>query len=113
MARMTYKSIVTAMIEKDSQNWIEGLLGKHDIEFRWTETEIKELKYNKYDYLYVCNVKVIFPNYKRVVLEVGGTVDDILGICHSVIWNEDGNQIVWMNQEKTREQLGIEEFKIA
>ena len=113
MARITYKSIVTAMIEKDSQNWVERLLEKNNIEFKWTETRITELEYNNHDYLYGCNVKIVLPNYKRVVLEIGGAVDDILGISHSVIWSEDRNQIIWMNQKKTREQLGIEEFKIA
>ena len=113
MARTTYKSIVVGLLETDSWEWVERLLKANGIEFKWSNPEIKEIEYHNGHYTYGCYVRITLPDYHKVTLEVGGAVDDLIGISHSVIWNENRSKILWMSQRKTREQLGIEEFKIA
>lgn len=109
---MTYKKIVEGMVRRDSIDWVEELLNEHDIKFKWVwdcgvnfEQE-KELVY--YDIL----CEVIMSDYYKVYVMVGGTIDDS-GIAHSVVWDADKKNIIWMEAKETREFLGISEFKIA
>lgn len=111
---MTYKAIVAGMLERDSRNWMEKLLAESGIKFSFVTTEIEEMTQAKYEIYYTCKVTVygtgnsILPD----VILVGGTADEYR-IYHSVVWDRKKDKILWMANDKTRNELGIEKFKIA
>lgn len=111
---MTYKAIVKGMIERKSQKWVESLLAKNHIEYKRTSVDCCELENSKKEDVIYWNtrIKIVDPDYNYIFLDVGGTADDICGICTSVIWNEE-HRIIWMHVKETRNQLNITEFKIA
>ena len=110
---MTFKSIVIGMIERDSQKWIEKLLDRFGIEYKWVTVSAGAVTLEKdtVGYVYSCKARVTLERYNYADIEVGGAVDN-MGMYHSVIWDAK-HQIIWMAVEKTREALGITEFKVA
>lgn len=109
---MTYKTIVANMVREDSRNWLKKLLGDNNIEYKWVDTDNPDLQKEGNDnILYSCEIRVYREKYRPQTVTIGGTVDDILGICHSVIWNEK-HDIIWMSREETRKSLGIDKFEI-
>lgn len=110
---MTYKAIVRNMIRHESEKWVQKLLAEYNIEHKFTTVGCIEMENDKEkDVIYWTTGIGVWVPGGYVTLEVGGTADDILGICKSVIWDEKHN-IIWMGAKETREQLGITEFKIA
>lgn len=111
---MTYKAIVKNMIEIKAGNWVEKLLKENNIEYKWTEEEVTNLENDKESntILYTCTVTITLEAYNKVVVLVGGTADDMCGICTSVIWDENHDNIIWMSVAETRNELGINEFKL-
>lgn len=111
---MTYKKIVEELIRAKANKWVEKLLEENGIDYRFTNSEVIEMENDKdRDTIYwQVRVEIIRNSYFSDWLVVGGTADDLAGICSSVIWDRNHN-IVWMSVEETRKQLGIEKFKIA
>lgn len=111
---MTYKAVVAGMLERDSSKWIDKLLKEHGIKFNFTCSEIEELTQEKDDIYYTCKTTIYGSKYSilPVSVYVGGVVNE-RGIYHSVVWKNKEHDICWMAVEKTREELGITEFKIA
>lgn len=111
---MTYKAVVAGMLERDSSKWIEKLLKEHNIVFSFAVSEIEELTQEKDDIYYTCKTTIYGSKYSiiPVLVYVGGVVNE-RGIYHSVVWKNKEHDICWMAVEKTREELGITEFKIA
>lgn len=108
---VSYKSIVSNLLMEDSKAWVSQLLKGIDIDYNWLDAKIMQLE-KEHDIdsiLYSCEIR-IWKGYPRTLL-VGGTVDDIVGICHSVIWNEK-HDIIWMSREEARKSLGIDKFEI-
>ena len=115
---MTYKAIVKEMIRREAERWICSLLDENNISYKWTSSEITDIKADKdfNGFLWEAKVDVCGIPGQRVYcipLYVGGSVDDMIGICPSVIWSADKKTIIWMSSEKTRENLGITEFRIS
>ena len=111
---MTYKKIVERMIEMSVCRWVANLLVEYDIDYKYITPEISNIeKEGNLHYQWEVEVKIALPDYRKVTVIAGGTVDDIVGICNSVIWNYDKKKILWMGAESTRKKLGIMEFKIA
>lgn len=111
---MTYKAVVAGMLERDSSKWIEKLLKEHNIVFSFAVSEIEELTQEKDDIYYTCKTTIYGTKYSIIPVSVyvGGVVNE-RGIYHSVVWKNKEHDICWMSVEKTREELGIKEFKIA
>ena len=113
---MTYKAIVKELIRNDAKAWVEKLLNENGIAFRYTLSETSELKHDKESNTILWTAKIeIKMEGQRDLLTVyaGGTADDFLGICHSVLWNKDMKKILWMANYDTRKSLGIKTFQIA
>lgn len=109
---MTYKKIVEGLVERDSRDWVEKLLCEMNIPYKYIFVDVAELekdKDNPYWIYYTCKTDVYLSDYEYKHIEVGGTVDS-MGVSHSVIWNAN-RKIIWMSVEKTRQDLGITEFK--
>lgn len=109
---MTYKKIVVKMLEKDSKAWVEELLAKNEIRCMWAELHSLENDKDIDSFLYEVDVTITDESYLQHKVRVGGTVDDITDICHSVIWDNRHN-IIWMNNPRSRENLGITSFIIG
>ena len=113
---MTYKAIVKELIRNDAKAWVEKLLKENGIAFRYTHSETTELEHDKESNSILWTAKIeIKMEGQATLLTVyaGGTADDLLGICHSVIWNSDKKKILWMSSYDTRKSLGIKAFQIA
>lgn len=109
---MTYKKIVESMLRTSAEQWVKDLMRKNLIGYRWIDSDTPHMEARKDDILYDVKITVTMFDYQKKTLFVGGCVDDYIGISNSVIWDENGH-ILWMAVEKTRESLGITEFKIA
>ncbi len=112
---MTYKAIVKMMVRTEAVAWIEKLLEKNNISYKWTDAEVVSMENDKDTdtVLYDVRVDITLPGYTKTSVYVGGTVDDICGICTSCIWDRNHKDVIWYNVEHTREYFGIKEFKIA
>ena len=109
---MTYKKILESMIRTESMNWIESLLADSSIQYRFVSGDDAVIERDDDgSFVWSCRVKVYTEDYCQYTVEAGGTVDDMLGICKSVVWDEN-HMIVWMARQGTREALGIEQFKL-
>ena len=108
---MTYKAIVTALVEKSAREWVEKLLleaGYVDCRVFADNTDITNDP--KADMM-LWNVKVfVWIGQARQEFEVGGTVDDLCGICNSVIWDNGRHRVLWLEDAQTRERFGITGF---
>lgn len=111
---MTYKAIVKNMIAEAADAWVRDLMKEAGIRFDWTSTEVAKLEDEKHSILWTAYVDVVdrADGYTHRFAEVGGTVDDMIGICCSVIFDEKHNPI-WFAVPDTRKAFGIEEFKLA
>ena len=110
----SYKKIVAHLLEMTAQSWVEQLLEKNGIEYTFTSVRETEMENDKEEGTVYWKVPIeisrkgnIFPT----VVIVGGTADDLCGICKSVIW-DDKKEIIWMTVKETREKLGIDRFVI-
>lgn len=118
---MTYKAIVKDLLEKDSKQWVKKLLVENglmdeDEERGWIcsaecENMTNEGQHISYEVKVVIVWKEGLPIHTD--LRVGGTIDDMVGLCHSVIWNDDKSDIIWMATKTARLALGITEFKLS
>ena len=115
---MTYKAIVKEMIRREAERWVCSIMDENNISYKWTSSEISDIKMDK-DYnsfLWEVKVDVCGIPGQRVYslpLYIGGSVDDMIGICCSVIWSMDKRKIIWMASEETRKDLNITEFKLS
>ena len=112
---MTYKKIVEELIRAKANKWVRELLEENGIEYRFVTVGNAEMENDKErdTIFWHVPVEVVKEDYHHVSLTVGGTADDTCGICRSVIYRGSSLNVIWMEVEETREQLGIEEFKIA
>lgn len=111
---MTYKAIVERMVERKAETWVRDLLNESGFNYDWTGAEIAPMENEKWHFSWTVNVDITSrkDGYSHRYVVVGGTVDDLVGICCSCIWDENHN-IIWMAVPETRKALGIKEFKIA
>lgn len=113
---MTYKKIVAAMVEQDARQWMEKVLSENGYDEAYVFVDDVQLENDKEKDTIYWTVKVDIRFKMDIInyhFEIGGTADDLCGICHSVIWTADKKQILWMSVKESRKQLGIESFKIA
>lgn len=109
---MTYKKCLEHLITVKSRKWIESLLAESSIQYRFVSCDDAVIeKDDDGSFLWTCRVHVHTGEYGHEVVDVGGTVDDLVGICKSVVWDVN-HMIVWMSSKGTREALGIEQFKL-
>ena len=110
---MTYKSIVKTWIETESDKYIYQLLKEQNIDFKWTDACMVEMKKEENHVLWEVKESITMNNYHHVKIFVGGTCDDFLGVCVSCLWDENHN-VIWMSRPDSRKKLGIDEqLKIA
>lgn len=116
---MTYKKIVEFEIEQDARKWVEEVISESGYEEVYGKPYVFidsiELENDKRCDIVFWTVKAdvrFESNMLRRHLEVGGTADDLCGICHSVIWDA-AHDILWMSVKSTREALGIDTFKFS
>ncbi len=122
--KMTYKKIVYKMLEDDSREWVKQLMKSQFMksvtdEHIFTSAEVVEMEDDGVDFMYIVKVTVYgdcFGLIGHKDVYVGGTVGDLFGICHSVIWDSlsmtSDNKTLWMECDSTRKLLGITEFNI-
>ena len=110
---MTYKKVLQSLIEREASKWLEEVLVEqgYKVKFCFYDT-VESENCKEYDsILWEVKCDVMFegrPCYNHYI--VGGSADDLLGICCSVIWDEDKSNILWMANEETRKDLGIIAF---
>lgn len=112
---MTYKKIVKSMVQQNAVNWFEKLMSENGFEcFVFVNDVEFENDKEKDTIFWTVKVDVYFKSDVgvRKYYEIGGTVDDLCGICCSVIW-DNNHEIIWMSVKESREALGIKELKIA
>lgn len=109
---MTFKKIVTGLVGMSADRWVRDLIreGNYD----WTT--VKSVSFDldgTFGNQYTVEIEVTKRGlpYKKTQLFVGGAVDEY-NIYNSVIWDESHN-IIWMSVERSREELGITEFKLS
>lgn len=108
---MTYKAIVTALVEKSAREWVEKLLSEAGYVDYHVFADDTDLTNDPKADTMLWTVKVWARiGQARQNFEVGGTADDICGICNSVIWDDGRHKILWMGTTSAREQLGITGF---
>ncbi len=111
---MTYKKIVAHLLEMTAQSWVEQLLEKNGIEYTFTSARETEMENDKERDTVYWKVPIEISRKGNIIptmVIVGGTADDLCGICKSVIWDEK-NEIIWMAAKETREKLDIDRFMI-
>lgn len=110
---MTYKSIVENLITEDAEKFLQEALNKSAIEFKYTTPEKVTMDRNKEDdtiyWEATFTVKKDFLDWTPVI--VGGTCDDIIGICSSVIWDESYHPL-WFSQKSSREAHRITKLAV-
>lgn len=114
---MTYKAIVKEMIRREAERWVCSIMDENNISYKWTSSETTDIEADKDSNGFLWEAKVDVygrpgcgNGYIRML--VGGSVDDMIGICCSVIWSADKKTIIWMASEETRKDLGITEFRL-
>ena len=113
---MTYKKLAIELIRREADKWLEEVLKENGVCYHWVHTSdptIEDCK-EKDMFYWDCRANVVLsdsPKYETVRVIIGGTADDLVGVCSSVLWNED-KKILWMSVAKTREQLGIEKLDL-
>lgn len=111
---MTYKAIVREMIRTKAEGWVDELLHSNNIKHQFTVTGEVSMEIEKEHIFWDVEVEIFFAGkWNPTVVHVGGTADDMVGICNSCILDADKKNIIWMNVKKTREEIGIKEFKVA
>ena len=107
---MTYKKCLEHLITVKSRKWIESLLAESSIQHRFVSCDDAVIERDDDgSFVWSCRVHVHTGEYGHEVVNVGGTVDDLIGICKSVVWDVN-NMIVWASSKGTREALGIDHF---
>ena len=108
---MTYKKIVERLVEDKARAFMEKALADNGIEAEYVIVDGSTLENDrKRDTVFWETVLTARINNIRRKYIVGGTADDLCGICASVIWNGK-HDILWMSVKQTREELGITTFE--
>lgn len=113
---MTYKAIVERMIEIEAIKFVEKTLKQNNIDYSFASPWYTEMENDKKEDTVFWNVEIqIYEGGRTFPREVivSGTADSHCLICPSVIWDSAKKRILWMAVEETREELGIENFKLA
>lgn len=112
---MTYKAIVSNLVSDAAMEWVKAVLKENGVEYRWVYAATPKIERGSAygGFLWEAEATVSFEGRPSVTVIVGGTVDDLVGICCSVMWNESKTETLWMSVEDTRQCLGITELKIA
>lgn len=111
---MTYKAIVSNLVSDATREWVKAVLKENGVEYKWVYAGTPKIeKGSAYGFLWEAEATVYFEDRPSVTVIVGGTVDDLVGICCSVMWDESKTNTLWMSVEDTRRCLGITELKIA
>lgn len=109
---MTYKKIVNEMLKRDSVEWVRELMKKNNIDHRWIDAGDPYIERRTDDMLYSVKLTVTMRDYEKKELEVGGSIDDLIGLCHSCVLDASNGHILWMNVPDTRKLIGITEFQM-
>lgn len=112
---MTYKAIVSNLVSDATREWVKAVLKENRVEYKWVYASTPKIdKYDSYTgYMWETRAQIYFDGRPTATVIVGGTVDDLVGICCSVMWDESKTETLWMSVEDTRQFLGITELKIA
>lgn len=109
---MTYKRLAIELVRRSAITWLEETLEQNNIEYQLIVADDPIMVNDKKDVFYFdCNMRIIFPTNKHINVIVGGTADDMLGVCNSVLWDEN-KKVLWMSVAETRKQLGITELNL-
>ena len=115
---MTYQAIVKELVREKAIKWIYDLLKENGYTYKYVLSETVNIEKCKdsdcFLWDFFADIYGI-PGCGRlgyIRVRVGGSVDDLLGICCSVIWSAD-KSIIWMSSEETRKDLNITEFRIS
>lgn len=116
---MTYKKIVQSMVEDKARFFVSHALEYNDYkedEF-FLFTRDVNFEHDKESDTILWDVDIDIHIRKDPLtyrVRVGGTVDDMCGVCYSVIWNrKQFHEIMWMSASRTREELGIDKFDLT
>lgn len=111
---MTYKKIVQRLAEDEARAFLENALNENNIPYQWVFLEDSSLEMDKDAGVvyWEARFSIILKDHAGTIVTVGGTADDLVGVCASVIWKGDRQNIVWMAVKKTRESLGIKEMSL-
>ncbi len=110
---MTYKAIVKRMVEIEASRFVEKELEANGVDYQFATAESCAMENDKESDTIFWNVEVkIYGASFPVKVIVGGTADDHCMICSSVIWDSTKSHILWLAVKETREELGIETFRI-
>lgn len=108
---MTYKKIVEMLIEEKARKFMDKVLEENRIEAEYVCVDGSTLENDKKrDTIFWETVLTVRINNIRRKYIVGGTADDLCGICASVVWNGK-HDILWLSVKETREELGITTFE--
>ena len=111
---VTYKRIVKMLVEQEANAWLKKVLKENKVEYLFLSTSDPTMEIDKEidSYLWEMKAEVYMDRYLKHEVIVGGTVDDLCGVCCSVIWNNGKKDTIWMAVPKIREALEIKEFKL-
>lgn len=109
---MTYKKIVEGMVGLEAERYITQLLEKNGIDYKWTDSHVDSMKIDDDTCYWTVRVGITGLDYHTKYVVVGGTVDDMLGVCTSVVWTPDKKKVLWFTVESTREFFKIKKFEI-
>ncbi len=108
---MTFKSVVNHLVQDKAFTAFKKLMDESGIEYWYISPEDVEFeKYKNIHYYWSMNAEVQFNRNHSCVYKIGGTVDDLIGICVSCI--HKNNELVWLFNPESREKLGIKKFEI-
>lgn len=111
---MTYKKIVSEMVRREADNFINKVFTDNGYNVRWTTSFEPEMEKDKERDTIFWTVRAEVKLKDEITsrkFEIGGTVDDCCLVCCSVI-NNDDHKIIWMSNPATRQKLGIDKLKI-
>ena len=107
---MTYRKFVENLAIYEARDYIEGLMKKANIQFDFTEGNIKSITPARDSIDFNVNVTIYRGILNRATLSVFGYLGDYGNTCY-LVKDSIGNYL-WVNSKRQREQLGITEFKI-
>lgn len=115
---MTYKKIVKNLIREEADKLVREALKESGIEYRYTTAFDEDVKMeNDKDtdqIFWDAIVRVTTQEWREATYKVGGTADDCVGICASVIWDaHEDYKALWYAVKSTREFFDIKALKIG
>ena len=105
---MTYKKIVQKLIADEADKYIYSLVS--NIRYSSAGKPHMEHDNDSDSILWDVVVTIVTDDRTQHKVCVGGTADDLIGICVSCVWDEEKKKLLWMSRQTARKELGIVEF---